>query len=338
MEGRVSVRNTNLDILKGISAYLVVIIHYGFPIGQPYANAISRVSVPLFLMISGYFCEGDWSEIKRKVLHLLKIFFVGELVYFVHYSYYNLECWGEWIKSYINVENIGYGVVYGNTKLFIVGWFLLGLCQMYLIYFLIKKYGMIKITYVLIPVLTIWNWLWPRLLAFEGADFLKLFDFKVLSVYPFFMLGNLWRKKEAEVRKLLSDKVIYAIIVLGIAITLVERHWLDKIGMERSFFLYVGTLILAVGSFAWAIYLPRAKQTSVLAYVGKNLSMYIYVLHILVIREVNIRIGFPEVPWIWAAVTGVAFVLYQLQELTHNFWEPRKGIYRKNKLEKKNPF
>ena len=325
MSDRIGGRNTNLDVVKGLSAYLVIIIHYSFPIGSEYATAIARIAVPLFFMISGYFCKGEWGEIKRKIVYQLKIYIVGELIYLIHYGYYNyaLGTEGEWLRSFVNIKTIFDALVYGESKLFIGGWFLLALCQVYLLFFIIKKYNLYKLACIFIPLLIVWNWLCPRVLTFINVDVFHLVDLKVLRATPFFMLGNLWKKKEDEVRSLFSKGGMYIFIALGVIAIFVEKNYLDKMGIQKDWFIYIGTILVIIGCFAWALYCPQVKK-SILAYVGKNLSMYIYVLHILVIREINIRIGYPEIDWIWIATTVVAFILYQFQKLVKRFIIQRK--------------
>lgn len=57
-EGRDNLENRaeNIDILKAICAFLIVCIHVSFPgkVGA-YFTALTRVVVPIFFMISGYF-------------------------------------------------------------------------------------------------------------------------------------------------------------------------------------------------------------------------------------------------------------------------------------------
>lgn len=49
-------RAENIDILKAICAFLVVCIHMPFPgrVGD-YFTALTRIAVPVFFMITGYF-------------------------------------------------------------------------------------------------------------------------------------------------------------------------------------------------------------------------------------------------------------------------------------------
>ena len=44
--------------------------------------------------------------------------------------------------------------------------------------------------------------------------------------------------------------------------------------------MYIGSIIMAIGCIVYAIWNPEKKINVFIAYVGKKLSLYIYVLHI----------------------------------------------------------
>lgn len=54
-------RNRTLDMVKAICAYAVVLLHVHFPGNAGIiANVLARFAVPVFFMVSGYFCfRGD---------------------------------------------------------------------------------------------------------------------------------------------------------------------------------------------------------------------------------------------------------------------------------------
>lgn len=55
-------RYGNVDILKAICAYLVIISHFEFPFKFLYAEAAARIAVPMFFVISGFFARGGGSR------------------------------------------------------------------------------------------------------------------------------------------------------------------------------------------------------------------------------------------------------------------------------------
>ena len=70
-------RNRTLDMVKAICAYAVVLLHVHFPGNAGIiANVLARFAVPVFFMVSGYFCfRGDDTEFIRtgkKIRHVLR--------------------------------------------------------------------------------------------------------------------------------------------------------------------------------------------------------------------------------------------------------------------------
>ena len=69
-------RNRTLDMVKAICAYAVVLLHVHFPGNAGIiANVLARFAVPVFFMVSGYFCfRGDDTEFIRtgkKIRHFV---------------------------------------------------------------------------------------------------------------------------------------------------------------------------------------------------------------------------------------------------------------------------
>ena len=70
-------RADNIDILKALCAFLIVCIHVPFPgkVGA-YFTTLTRVAVPVFFMITGYFYSDTVARHKekhqiKKILYLL---------------------------------------------------------------------------------------------------------------------------------------------------------------------------------------------------------------------------------------------------------------------------
>lgn len=66
-------REENIDILKAICAFLIVCIHIPFPgTAGAYFTALTRISVPIFFMITGYFYKNTLTR-KREGKKIKKI-------------------------------------------------------------------------------------------------------------------------------------------------------------------------------------------------------------------------------------------------------------------------
>lgn len=79
-------RAKNIDILKAVCAFLIVCIHIPFPGGVgEYFTSISRIAVPIFFMITGYFYS-DVTKKKREIQQIkkiLKLVIEANLLYFL---------------------------------------------------------------------------------------------------------------------------------------------------------------------------------------------------------------------------------------------------------------
>lgn len=84
-------RNNNLDILKAISAFLVVCIHIKFPgkFGE-YINIIAALAVPIFFMITGYYYENMKKKGKSRKANTK----INKIDNFYNYNIFNIWHYG----------------------------------------------------------------------------------------------------------------------------------------------------------------------------------------------------------------------------------------------------
>lgn len=71
-------KNKTLNILKAVSAILIVFNHCTFPgiLGDLF-KGYGRISVPIFFMISGYYVFNNGDEkIKKKIKHIFHYYFI----------------------------------------------------------------------------------------------------------------------------------------------------------------------------------------------------------------------------------------------------------------------
>ena len=81
--------NKCLNFAKGVACILVVFIHCQFPppVGR-YVISIARAAVPLFFMVSGYFCfYGDrqrlFERLPQKIRHIARLSIGAVVLYIV---------------------------------------------------------------------------------------------------------------------------------------------------------------------------------------------------------------------------------------------------------------
>ena len=84
-ESNAYTRNHCLDVAKGIACVFVVFMHVEFP-GRTgvLVQCVSRFCVPLFFMVSGYYCyagEGHSVSYSRKIRRTMKVIAWSSLLY-----------------------------------------------------------------------------------------------------------------------------------------------------------------------------------------------------------------------------------------------------------------
>ena len=72
-------RNYSLDLLKFISSFMIVCIHFKFfGTAGEFITVVSRFAVPVFFMISGYYSYGaEEKKIRSKIFNILKLYLIA---------------------------------------------------------------------------------------------------------------------------------------------------------------------------------------------------------------------------------------------------------------------
>lgn len=139
-------RNETLDVLKGFACLAVVILHCPFPTKLGSVLSIyTRFAVPLFFVISGYFCKfsfnkSDRNKLKKKMAHIQKIFASGIALY----AFVGICINGGIVLNRITPTEI-FELIFLNAipkSIFPYGghlWFLLALLYCYPIYYILNR-------------------------------------------------------------------------------------------------------------------------------------------------------------------------------------------------------
>lgn len=303
---RTKKRWDSFDAIKGIACIAIVLIHYNFPgdLGLS-VKAFSRFGVPVFFIISGFFFMSDGkiddTKTVRKLLHIFKLAVGSGLFYavFTVVSYNIVD--SAWTMRAFAVEKLTADRI---VKFFLTNdpfawphlWFLLALlyCYLFALLFMRSEKSIVCMLFS-IPVLVV---LHNMLQEFGGCGVLKtslkliptdnrlylqsLFIFRAL---PFFLFGIFLRRNEERVKKIPFDKIALGVcFVLGGCIAVVERYHFN----EEQF--YIGNYIMVLALCIYAIKKPEGHN-KVLRYIGKELSLYVYILHIAVGKVVDIIAG-----------------------------------------------
>ena len=276
-------RNWQFDFLKGISCIFVVFLHCRFPdvIGDLIIYAF-RFPVPIFFMITGYYSYGkDRTWIVKKALGILKMLLLTEFLYGGWYMAVALLDNGS-LSLYLSAlegfrhpfRTILCGTVFNPTL-----WYLYAAFWTYVIIFFLGTARHKRWSYVLILVL-LWGQIFGRFYWQNHYDInqaIYWFRSAYLFGLPMTLLGSLLAEKAQWIKEKSGLPQAFLITVLGGGIMVVEYF---VSGQYMDF--HISTLFVSVGLFMMAMTFPAEKPVgafSVVAYIGRRLSMWIYLLH-----------------------------------------------------------
>lgn len=295
------VRQNGFDWFKGCACIAVILIHYYFPnnIGIG-IRTISRFAVPVFFMVSGYFMLSgeenvcDRARTIKKIKHIILILFTSAIFYFFFDIIRNLIThWGgKSFYEYIRTTITGWAVL----KFFITNdpfryahlWFLMALAYCYIFMLLFDKIYPRKLVncFPVLLLLFLVFGLWGNRMHIQTSLYDKIYfkNLFILRALPFFLAG-MWLRKNYDTVKAwtISEKSLIIAIFFGSLLSLGER----KFFVESQF--YLRTYIVAGAMMIYAMkYNQRFHENSLLTYAGRELSMYVYIIHIAVGHTVNI--------------------------------------------------
>lgn len=271
--------NYCLDFIKGIACIFVVFMHCEFPglLGTA-VQAVSRFCVPLFFMVSGYFCYmqiSDKKEInakmKKKIKHIGKITLYACLAYLafdvVQYFVFGYDVFVFGIRHVFNM------LVF-NQPFIIAGqyWFLFALLYDYVLLFFIQKFGFIKYVYVLAGLMI--------LMYIVGAQGMHLLGHHVPNMYyrnfliegfAFFGLGHWIHANQSKLK--ISNAILISVVVVSTLLCFAERYI-----MGRDFGVNIVTFPQVFCLFLLAVNNPQ-KHAGIMQVVGLRYSMFVYIIH-----------------------------------------------------------
>ena len=278
-------------MVKAICAYAVVLLHIRFPgTAGNVTNVLARFAVPVFFMVSGYFCfRGDETEFVRtgkKICHVLILIAAAFPVCAVWELIQNRidgDSQRKWLESLFSGEHIRQFLIYNNSsqvKWHL--WFLPALLYCYLLFAMVSRFRLYRIAYVLIPVL---------LLIHFGMEEFSVY---LLTGFPFFMAGHLIHRYQENLEEWFAGKrewLLYVLVIAGGIGSLMEYRYFEK---EE---LFLGSVLMAVGLFMIAIIRKEQEAPEFLAAVGEKYAFFIYLFHLCVadiLKDVSAMAGMVE--------------------------------------------
>lgn len=270
-------RNITLDYFKIVLSILVLIIHLPInPLDKSlfhviynvyFIEGISRIAVPCFFIVSGYFIKiENFESVKKYLKKILVIYITWTLFYFSMYDAYNFRA--------LLLTFLG-----GFRHL----WYLAALIQGMIVVYLLNR--ILKANIVLLVIVSFVLFAIGYILQFkyQNPSLFDVYKFRnfLFSAIPFISLGLFLRTIDIKKYK----KIILLGSIISFILFLYEVYCVDifvssnKIGLYRDF--YLSLFFLCPLLFATILNYSKFNGTkSDISY----LSGGIYFIHIFIIK------------------------------------------------------
>ena len=292
----------SMDFFKGICCIACVFIHYNFPdilgIG---IRTISRIAVPFFFFVSGFFLLNDNYVIQNdrllnKMKHIKGMLWNSICFYFVFCVLWHMLMYNDWdfwlfLQEKINGATILKFLITNDPFVYAHLWFMFALLYCYaLMYpFRFKIFKNIKIM-LICAVLCLLGFSFlaefkniinikSSISIYDTKKALWIFNLFVFRALPFFLIGIIIKLKEKEILLLkIHKKYFIYIFLFGSILSLIERYFF----IESQFYIGTYIVVIAMGimSIQYEIY------NKIINFIGKKL--YIYILHIAVGKTLDL--------------------------------------------------
>ena len=312
--------NHALRTITAVMMMFIVVAHYysqfsidGIQILGWHLMSLGRFVIPIFVLISGYFCfskDGHAEAgLKSKALHILILIIIFKLAYVIFSSI----LWATGVLSpdhfvmddntwnhitgitgldyilteFLTVSPNYYFDVYGGTYHIMTTqpiWFVYALFLVYGFWYLLyaKKIDFKWSLVLAVPIF---------LIAIVMVDLLPMFGVNEIlgveidggiggtlypfTILPFFVMGYYLHKYKKQIDAKLSNTKIWILMIFGLAFTALE-FWIRPGHYNSS--IYLGLIIFAVAAFIGSFRVPENRaRCSVLEFIGKYLTMWMYV-------------------------------------------------------------
>jgi len=288
-------RADNIDILKAISAFFIVCIHVPFP-GRTgtYFTTLTRVAVPVFFMVTGYFYSDTVARHKEKqqIKKILCLAVEANILFFVWNVILNIlrkESIISYTQSIFTGKSILKFLVMNESPLAGHLWYLGAILYVLVIVLLVDKLNCRKLLYYLTPVLLIADLAFGKysLLIFHREfPYILVRNFLCVGI-PYFCIGNLIREKRYSEKW--NKKVLQVLIIVFAITSFAERFILVSAGLNATRDHYLSTTLLAICLFVYT--LKSNWHNKGLTVIGRKYSTWLYIIHPIFITVFSIVVG-----------------------------------------------
>ena len=292
MSASVAKRNDHLDFWKFIAAIGVILVHIPFPgAAGPNFASIGLWGTIYFFLISGYACYGDKEKMGGKIIKRskrnAKITFIIVAIYIVftivRKYIWERDVFPEFMQNFADPVLYIRMIFLGDFELFRADalWYMVALLYNYIFFYLIVKYVPIKVVYImLIPFLILRIGMETYVNSFDASWHLTANT--IVAGTPIMLMGYAIAANKEKIQKLSVRKLIAATIVTVIIMLITVNFKVGTIDISQPFKILTATLI-----FLLAMRTPQLSFGKTIAKLGREDSLYIYLIHYLFIAIIE---------------------------------------------------
>jgi len=298
-------RNALIDLFRFVCAFLVVVIHIPFPGGvfHGFVFPLTRMVVPFFFMVSGYFLADENAgrmkrRLNKQIRHIVWLFAGSMLIYFIVRILFiimqdpsgtpgNLLVlldWNSWLRLLAINDTAGFPA--GHL------WYLSALLYaMVVIRRALEHFELKKLYW---PALILGLLLVP-LLVWQKSPQAANVPLSLVRNYLFFgfpcLMAGAWLKCNAQ-RILTWPRKFVMILPVVFALLAIGERWLvySWLGFG-SMVTFFNALLLAASLIVLSVHFPAAGARTVFPQWGARYSLMIYIIHIIPLRVLDAAAG-----------------------------------------------
>lgn len=320
-------RNYCFDCIKVIAAFMVICLHSQYPDGilGEMIKSVARAGVPFFFMISGYYTWNESNSYKKCRKALIKHIKIIALVYVVYITYYSLPD----LKRFIlptAIKDTVFNFEWLLSNIGLVGhmWFIRALIYIDIVMILFgSKIQKLRIIWILLPIWIIDVIMFKYSIVFFGVaipqPFNEIITKYVCNGFLYYYVGFYLHSNKEKVENYISKikmSVHIIIIILLAFFCVIEFIILDVFFVNTMPVNYFFTMPFSICLFLFGMRFHYIGQNSIIAWIGVNVTMYIYYWHILIIqivmrfvpRDCAVYVNNPVAIFIISAIFGCLIV------------------------------
>ncbi len=280
-------------------------IHAPFPggVGQ-YFVALTRIAVPIFFMITGFFYDNtvQRDRVAKQIKKIFVLLLQANLLYFLWKLFLAMLGSGsnDYIETTFTIKALLKFAFLNESPFNGHLWYLGAILYVLIIVALVDRCNGRNLLYAIMPLLLIGDLILGKYsILILGREFPYIIVRNFLFVgLPYFYIGALLYEHRNGIAEVFNHKRTHLLFTVAVfAVTsLLERFILVAYALNATRDHYVSTTFLAIAVFIF--FMIKGKRLSkggqLLSVIGKNDSTWVYIIHpifVTVLFKVSSKIG-----------------------------------------------